>query len=65
MILVQIMQNLVLEEGDIAVVRSANLPKGTFVKLQPHTQVPILPQAGWKLEVGERKQYDSSNPNGK
>lgn len=32
------MQNLVLEEGSIAVVRSATLPKGTFVKLQPHTK---------------------------
>ena len=40
------MQNLVLEEGDIVVVRSATLPKGTFVKLQPHTQVkPHMPAA--------------------
>lgn len=32
------MQNLLLREGDIVKVRSAALPKGTFVKLQPHTQ---------------------------
>lgn len=32
------MQNLVLEEGDVISVRSATLPKGSYVKLQPHTQ---------------------------
>lgn len=32
------MQNLLLQEGDLVTVRSANLPKGTFVKLQPHTK---------------------------
>ena len=32
------MQNLVIEEGDIASIKSATLPKGTYVKLQPHTQ---------------------------
>ena len=32
------MQNLVMEEGDIVAIRSATLPKGTYVKLQPHTQ---------------------------
>eukprot|EP00884_Botryococcus_braunii_P012396 jgi/Botrbrau1/21157/Bobra.0061s0051.2 len=34
----QMMQNLVLEEGDVISIRSATLPKGTYVKLQPHTQ---------------------------
>ena len=34
---VQMMQNLALEEGEIANLRSASLPKGTYVKLQPHT----------------------------
>jgi hypothetical protein len=32
------MQNLLLQEGDIVRVKSATLPKGTFVKLQPHTK---------------------------
>jgi ubiquitin fusion degradation protein 1 len=32
------MQNMLLQEGDIIRVKSATLPKGTFVKLQPHTQ---------------------------
>ena len=32
------MQNLLLEEGSIVAVRSATLPKGSFVKLQPHTK---------------------------
>lgn len=31
------MQNLVLQEGDIVTLRNATLPKGTYVKLQPHT----------------------------
>ncbi len=31
------MQNLLLEEGSIVSIRSATLPKGTFVKLQAHT----------------------------
>jgi ubiquitin fusion degradation protein 1 len=31
------MQNLLLQEGDIVVLRSATLPKGSFVKLQPHS----------------------------
>lgn len=31
------MQNLALEEGEIVNLRSASLPKGTYVKLQPHT----------------------------
>ncbi len=35
----QMMQNLLLEEGDITTVRSATLRKGTYVKLQPHTKV--------------------------
>lgn len=35
--LVQMMQNLALEEGEIVNLRSASLPKGTYVKLQPHT----------------------------
>lgn len=35
----QMMQNLLLEEGDITTIRSATLRKGTYVKLQPHTKV--------------------------
>ncbi|CAA6655001.1 unnamed protein product [Spirodela intermedia] len=31
------MQNLLLEEGDVVRIKSATLPKGTYVKLQPHT----------------------------
>ncbi|KAL3137326.1 hypothetical protein ABBQ32_006864 [Trebouxia sp. C0010 RCD-2024] len=31
------MQNLALEEGEIVNLKSASLPKGTYVKLQPHT----------------------------
>ena len=34
----QMMQNLLLEEGDLVAIRSVSLPKGSFVKLQPHTQ---------------------------
>ncbi len=33
----QMMQNLVLQEGDIVTLRNATLPKGSYVKLQPHT----------------------------
>ena len=33
----QMMQNLALEEGEIVTLKSASLPKGTYVKLQPHT----------------------------
>ena len=33
----QMMQNLVLAEGDIICIRSASLPKGSYVKIQPHT----------------------------
>eukprot|EP00232_Nephroselmis_pyriformis_P014178 CAMPEP_0182884826 /NCGR_PEP_ID=MMETSP0034_2-20130328/19236_1 /TAXON_ID=156128 /ORGANISM="Nephroselmis pyriformis, Strain CCMP717" /LENGTH=260 /DNA_ID=CAMNT_0025018057 /DNA_START=207 /DNA_END=985 /DNA_ORIENTATION=+ len=32
------MQNLLLSEGDIIRVKSVSLPKGSFVKLQPHTK---------------------------
>lgn len=32
------MQNLLLEEGDVIAIRSATLPKGSYVKLQPHTK---------------------------
>eukprot|EP00897_Mesotaenium_endlicherianum_P009816 jgi/Mesen1/8863/ME000053S08267 len=32
------MQNLLLEEGDVVKFKSATLPKGTYVKLQPHTK---------------------------
>ncbi|TVU32852.1 hypothetical protein EJB05_24611, partial [Eragrostis curvula] len=31
------MQNLLLGEGDMVFIKNANLPKGTYVKLQPHT----------------------------
>ena len=37
--LLQMMQNMLIEEGNVINVKSANLPKGTYVKLQPHTQV--------------------------
>ncbi|XP_073011764.1 uncharacterized protein [Typha latifolia] len=33
-----VMQNLLLQEGDIVRVKNATLPKGTYVKLQPHTK---------------------------
>lgn len=32
------MENMLLSEGDIVRVKSATLPKGTYVKLQPHTK---------------------------
>ncbi|XP_038977841.1 ubiquitin fusion degradation protein 1 homolog [Phoenix dactylifera] len=32
------MQNLLLQEGDTVSVKNATLPKGTYVKLQPHTK---------------------------
>ena len=31
------MQNLLLQEGDLLELQSATLPKGSYVKLQPHT----------------------------
>ena len=34
----QMMQNLLLQEGDIVRFQSAALLKGTYVKLQPHTK---------------------------
>jgi hypothetical protein len=33
------MQNLLVEEGQVVTITSATLPKGTYVKLQPHTSV--------------------------
>lgn len=35
----QMMQNLLIEEGCLVTITSATLPKGTYVKLQPHTKV--------------------------
>jgi len=32
------MQNLLIEEGDVINIKSATLPKGKYVKLQPHTK---------------------------
>ena len=32
------MENLCLQEGEIAKIRSVSLPKGSFVKLQPHSK---------------------------
>ncbi|KAK1305423.1 hypothetical protein QJS10_CPB11g02219 [Acorus calamus] len=32
------MENMLIQEGDIVRVKNATLPKGTFVKLQPHTK---------------------------
>ena len=34
----QLMQNLLLEEGAVARVVNVSLPKATFVKLRPHTK---------------------------
>ncbi|KAL8129240.1 hypothetical protein V2J09_018395 [Rumex salicifolius] len=31
------MENMLLQEGDTVLVKNATLPKGTYVKLQPHT----------------------------
>ncbi|KAF5958350.1 hypothetical protein HYC85_005575 [Camellia sinensis] len=30
------MKNMGLEEGDVVLIKSASLPKGTYIKLQPH-----------------------------
>lgn len=32
------MENLLLQEGDFVQVKNVTLPKGTYVKLQPHTK---------------------------
>ncbi|RXH99558.1 hypothetical protein DVH24_021360 [Malus domestica] len=32
------MENMLLQEGDVVRVKNATLPKGTYVKLQPHTK---------------------------
>jgi ubiquitin fusion degradation protein 1 len=32
------MENMLLQEGDIVQLRNTSLEKGTFVKLQPHTK---------------------------
>ena len=40
---VQMMQNLLIEEGSLVSITSATLPKGTYVKLQPHTKVSLTP----------------------
>lgn len=34
----QMMENMLLAEGDTVEVKNATLPKGTYVKLQPHTK---------------------------
>ena len=39
----QMMQNLLIEEGSLVSITSATLPKGTYVKLQPHTKVRRTP----------------------
>ena len=41
--LAQMMQNLLVEEGAVVTISSATLPKGTYVKLQPHTSVRACP----------------------
>lgn len=46
------MENLVLQEGDIVRVRNVKLPKGTYVRLQPHTKDFLdisNPKAMWVL----------------
>ncbi len=35
--LLQMMQNLLLQEGDLVHIQSVSLPKGSFVKLRPHS----------------------------
>ena len=48
----QMMQNMLLSEGDIVHIKSATLPKGTYVKLQPHTKDFLdisNPKAVWVL----------------
>lgn len=37
-ILIQMMENMLLQEGDIVRVKNVTLPKGKYVKLQPHTK---------------------------
>lgn len=32
------MENMILQEGDILHIKNASLSKGTYVKLQPHTK---------------------------
>lgn len=32
------MENMLIQEGDIVLIRNASLLKGTYVKLQPHTK---------------------------
>lgn len=32
------MENMLLQEGDIVQVKNVTLPKGKYVKLQPHTK---------------------------
>ena len=34
----QMMENLLLQEGDTVRVKNVTLPKGKYVKLQPHTK---------------------------
>lgn len=34
----QMMENMLLQEGDFVRVKNVTLPKGTYVKLQPHTK---------------------------
>lgn len=34
----QMMENMLLQEGDIVEVKNASLAKGSYVKLQPHTK---------------------------
>ena len=41
----QMMQNLLVEEGAVVTISSATLPKGAYVKLQPHTSV----RPHWRL----------------
>ena len=36
-LVLQMMQNLALQEGDLMQIKSVSLPKGRYVKLQPHT----------------------------
>ena len=32
------MENMLLQEGDVVRLKNVTLPKGTYVKLQPHTK---------------------------
>ena len=47
------MENMLLQEGDVVQVKNVTLPKGTYVKLQPHTMDFLdisNPKAMWVID---------------